>query len=178
MKHPKIKQLEIMMEQHQRQKDAGEEIINKLKNYWENLAKGFSINKNGISKIRKWLNKFEFNEILKAMDISATHYLEWDGEIVTDESWEEAFYKVGAILVVNSQSKVDASLKDLYYIRGILRKRLYYHHPHHTIKWLEAAMSWGATVDELKEIALTTKNWTAFSQDIDDIIKRCKKNEE
>lgn len=170
-------QLEMMMEWHQGLKDLDEETVNKLKAYWEGLAKGFSINENGVSNLKKWLKKFDFDEILKAMDVAATQYLEWEGEVVTSESWEIAYSKIGAIISVERLSEENPDLKDFYYIRGILRKRLNFHNPKLTMDWLEAARSWGATIEELKQIACTTRNWTTFSDDIEEIIKRYKAEE-
>jgi hypothetical protein len=167
-------QLEMMMEWHQGLKNLDEDTINKLKTYWESLAKGFTINENGVGTLRKWLKKFDFEEILKSMDVAATQYLEWDGEVVTSESWELAFSKIGAIISVERLSEENPDLKDFYYIRGIIRKRLSYCNPQLTMDWLEVARSWGASIDELKKIACTTKNWTTFSNDIDEIIKTYK----
>jgi uncharacterized protein (UPF0305 family) len=165
----------MMMEWHQGLKDLDEETIKKLTDYWENLAKGYTINENGVSKIKKLIKKFDFDEILRAMDVAATQYLEWDGEVVSSESWELAFSKIGAIISVERKSEENPDLKDFYYIRGILKNRLNYYNPKLTIEWLEAARSWGAKIEELKEIAGTTKNWTTFSTDIDNIIDRYKK---
>lgn len=167
-------QLEMMMEWHQGLKDLDQDTLNKLKDYWEGLAKGYSFNENGISNLKKLLRKFSFDEILKAMDIAATQYLVWDDKIVTSESWELSFSKIGAIISVERQSEDNPDLKDYYYIRGILRNRLNYYDPKKTIDWLEAARSWGATIEELKQIACSTKNWTTFSIDIDDIITKYK----
>lgn len=167
-------QLEMMMEWHQGLKNLDEETVNKLKDYWEQLAKGYSINENGVGTLKKWLKKFDCDEILKAMDNAATQYLEWDGDVVTSESWEIAYSKIGAIISVERQTKENPDLKEFYYIRGILKNRLHYYNPKLTLEWLEAAKSWGATIPELKQIACTTKNWTSFSNDIDDIITRYK----
>lgn len=167
-------QLEMLMDWHQGLKDLDEDTVNKLKNYWENLAPGFTFNKTGLSNLKKLIKKFSFEELLKAMDIAANQYLEWDDKVVTSESWEIAFSKIGAIITIERQSEENPDLKDFYYIRGILRNRISYHDPQKTLLWLEAARSWGATIDELKVIACTTKNWTTFSRDIDSIIERYK----
>lgn len=171
-------QLEMMMNWHEGLKNLHDDINNKLKEYWEDLAPGYSINENGMLKIKKWAKAYPFDEILKAMDSSAEQYLVFDDDTVTGESWEIAFNKILAILKVNQDSKTNPDLKDFFYIRGILRNRLHYYDPKLTLEWLEAARSWGASIDELKKIASKTKNWTTFSDDIDELIERYKKEQE
>jgi len=170
-------QLEMMMNWHEGLKNLKDEVNNKLKDYWEDLAVGFEINENGMLKIRKWAKEYSFDEILKAMDASAEQYLVFKDGVVTDESWGIAFSKILAILKVNKDTIEKPYLKDFFYIRAIIRNRLNYYDPRLTLEWLEAARSWGATIEELKRIASSTKNWTTFSTDIDDLIDKYKKNE-
>lgn len=170
-------QLEMMMNWHEGLKNIKDEIQNKLKEYWEDLAIGYEINENGMLTLKKMTKEFSFDEILKAMDSSAEQYLVFKDGIVTDESWGIAFNKITSILKVNRDSKDKPDLKDFFYIRAIIRNRLNYYDPRLTLEWLEAARSWGATIEELKRIASTTKNWNTFSTDIDDLIEKYKRNE-
>lgn len=136
------------------------------------------INDNGILKIKKWTKAYSFDEILKAMDAAAEQYLVFEDGEATSESWEKAFNKIPSIIKVSQDSKTNPDLKDFFYIRGILRNRLHYYDPHLTLEWLKAARSWGASIDELKSIAAKTRNWTTFSDDIDELIAFYKKQGE
>ena len=167
-------QLEMMMQWHEGLKSLQEDIHTKLKEYWESIAKGYLINENGMVRIKKWAKTYPFDEILKAMDIAAEQYLVFDDAVVTGDSWEVAFNKIPGILKVNKDTKENPDLKDFLYIRGIIRNRFNYYDAKLTLEWLEAARSWGATIDELKKIACKTENWTTFSKDIDDLIERYK----
>jgi len=171
-------QLEMMMSWHEGLKNLQDDIHTKLKEYWEDLAIGYSINENGMLKIKKWAKAYSFDEILKAMDSAAEQYLVFEDGSVTDESWGIAFNKTLAIIKVNRDVIDKPDLKDFFYIRAILKNRLSYYDPQVTMEWLEAARSWGATIDELKKIASKTKNWTSFSSDIDELIERYKKKDE
>lgn len=168
-------QLEMMLSWHEGLKNIKDEIHNKLKDYWENLAIGYSINENGMLILKKIAKEFTFEEILKAMDSSAIQYLVFKDDIVTNESWEIAFNKIHPILKVNRDSIEKPDLKDFFYIRGIIRNRINNYDPSLTLEWLETARSSGATIEELKKIASSTRNWFSFSEDIDDIIEKYKK---
>jgi hypothetical protein len=120
-------QLEMMMQWHEGLKNLQDDVHNKLKKYWEDLAPGYSINENGMLKIKKWAKAFPFDEILKAMDTAAEQYLVFDDDVVTDESWRTAFNKVPAIVKVNQDAKLKPDLKNFFYIRAIIRNRLSYY---------------------------------------------------
>ena len=78
------------------------------------------------------------------MDVAAEQYLGFqDDGSVTSESWEKAFGKIPGICRVERASKDDPDLKDIYYIRGIVRNRLdgRYFDNAKALEWLRAARS-------------------------------------
>jgi len=59
-------------------------------------------------------------------------------------------------------------LKDLYYIRGILKNRLAgYFNPDKALWLMEAAVKEGAAIDDIKNIALVAANWSEFRQGLE-----------
>lgn len=167
-------QINMMMKWHEGLKDINVDMIDRLVEYWDELAYGFTVNAKGRSKLAKWLKSYKLEEILSAMDCAAAQYLEFgdDGEMVTNESWAVAWGKIPAIIVIARREKENPEIKEIYYIRGILRNRLSYFDPYKALEWLEIAREWGATLQELKSIALQTRNWTTFSEDIDVLIEK------
>ena len=107
------------------------------------------------------------------MDVSAEQYLKFNqiGE-VTDESWEKGFSKIRAICQVERDSKEDPDLKELLYIRGIVRNKCenYFDNPE-CLEWLKAARSWEVPMTELRQIAIRTRYWSHFVEMMEDIIK-------
>lgn len=101
------------------------------------------------------------------MDVAAEQYLEFESETkVTSESWERAFDKISGICRVTRQSKDDPDLRELYYIRGILRNRLNYFNHGQALQYLKNARAWGVSMDTLKSIAYNTRSWTSFKYDV------------
>ena len=171
-------QLEMMMEWTQGLQDLKGQTVRRLADYWMNLAPGFSPNDRGLQKIRKCMTKFSVEEIMKAMDIAAAHYLQFkDDGNVTQESWELAYGKVVPILNVERDAKSDPDLKDLLYIRGIARKRCdNYFNNGEAMEWLRTARSWEIPMTEIKEVVLRVEKWSQFERFMGDLIDRWKKD--
>jgi hypothetical protein len=166
-------QLEMMMEWQRGLRDLADDTVNQLCSYWQELAPGFAINDNGKKNIKKWLRTFSLEEITKAMDVAAEQYLEFESsDLVTSDSWGIAFDKISGICRVTRQSKDDPDIRELYYIRGILRKRLSYFDDPQGLQFLKNARSWGVSLEELRSIAYGTRSWTSFRCDIEDAIEK------
>ena len=165
-------QLEMMMEWQRGLRDLTEDTITELCNNWEELAPGFVVNDSGKKNIRKWLRRFSVAEITSAMNIAAEQYLEFEEEdLVTGGSWELAFEKISGICRVTRDSKNNPDIKEMYYIRGILRNRLSYFDNVQGLQYLKNARSWGVDMETLRFIAYQVRSWTAFKSAIVEAIE-------
>ena len=90
-------QLEMMLEWREGLRDLADETVDGICSYWQDLTPGWSVSDNGRTNVKKWLHKFDVEEVLSAMDVAAVQYLKkgTDGRI-TEDSWEEAFSKIRA----------------------------------------------------------------------------------
>jgi hypothetical protein len=164
-------QLEMLMAWRVGLRDLADETLDRVAGYWHELAPGWIINEQGRINLKKWLRQFSVEEILRAMDTSAEQYLVFDEKaVVTGESWEQAFAKIPGICRVERAAVSDPDLKELYYIRGILRNRLNYFDAPKAMEWLKSARSWEISLDELREMARRVKNWTQFRSAIAEMI--------
>lgn len=84
------------------------------------------INENGKTKLRKWAKKYAADQILDAADICRDQYLEFgkDGH-PTNESTNKAFNYIPRVCACRIKEKDKPYIKDIYYIHGILRNRMY-----------------------------------------------------
>lgn len=167
-------QLEMMLSWQKELRSIKTTLVDDLKDYWEELAPGFAITENGLKRIKKLLNEFGYEEIIKAMEASADGYLIFnnDSEMVTEKSWETAFSKIGGIAMVQKETKENPELKELFYIRGILRNRIRYYDAGLSISLLKSARNIGVEIDDLKQLALTAYDMDEF----EDGIKNLKNN--
>ena len=115
--------------------------------------------------------QFSIGELMDAMQTAADQYLVFDAGIPTQESVERAWEKVTGICRVERLSKSQPYLKDLYYIRGILRRRIYVNE-RYIMELLEAAVTAGADVDSLKRLASSCRNWNQFRESVEAFIQK------
>lgn len=165
-------QLDLMMQWRESLRDLDQEAVERLAEYWNAHTPGWSVNDHGKRNIKKWLQKFSVEEICTAMDSSATSYLEFDDENkVTSESVGLAFGKVLGICRVNKAAEKEPDLKQLYYIRGILRNRIPgYFDDSKALQYLKNARSWEVEIEDLNAMARGVKNWSGFTTAVGELI--------
>lgn len=158
-------QLEMMVDWHKGLLNLNSEEVDKASEFWDDLTYPWETTEAGKADVRRWIKKFGFNEVLECMRLSADHYLKRDDK---DELLDESVYKahnyVGRICSTRRQEAGKPYMKDLYYIRGILRNRLSYINDWRAIDLLEKAYLSEVSIDELRELAKNpqVKNWTIF----------------
>jgi hypothetical protein len=106
------------------------------------------------------------------MDAAAASYLEFDVENkVTAESVGMAFDKIVGVCRVNKASEKEPDLKQLYYIRGILRNRIPgYFNNSMALQYLKNARSWEVDLEDLNAMARGVKNWAGLTSAIGELI--------
>lgn len=131
--------------------DALEEILS---------ITGHSFSEVGRKNAKKAIKKYGLKEMLECAEISIDqYYKENDKESIT-----KCFNYIFKIANNRQRHKDKPYLKDLYYIRGILRNRIHYVGDWESILMLEKAYNNGVDIDRLKEISLTVRNWTEFKE--------------
>ena len=164
-------QLEMMMEWRRGLRNLSGESVEMLCDYWNELAPGWVVSEHGKRNVKKWLSRYTIEEITTAMDKAATSYLQYNKEgKCTADSWSTAFSRIAGICRVDRMSKEQPELRELYYIRGIARNRCGYFNDGWGIQLLKAAYSWGISIEELREVALSATSWTNFRQTIEAMI--------
>lgn len=160
-------QLEMMMEWGESLEEFEQEKIRIILNKWNEYTNS-SISETGENDVKKWIKKYDFNLILDSVKASANRYIEYDksGEVIQN-SLEKTFDMVPRIIRNIMRDKEEPYMKDLYYIRGILRNRLYYYNHSETIKYLKLAhLEAGYSIESLTDFAKNVRNWTNFESEM------------
>jgi hypothetical protein len=128
----------------------------------------FAPNQHGRDQIHKWVRRFDFEALVAAVDTAFSIY--FDSE--DDESWETAFGKIPGIVVISKAAEERPYLPKLFYIRGIIRKRLYYYRDSDIMPLLERAARSDLDLDHFTEFCKRLRSWTEFKTAIDDFLER------
>ena len=155
-------QLQMMIQWREELSGFDNELVHALGEIVNKKISPLSITQTGMDQIEGWLKKFSFEELLKVVDETIVPRKS-DGSI----DGAEFMSKIPRIAAANRKPE---SERELLYIRGILRKRLSYIDERKTIMWLSSAVFAGYCTDELKQFALTVKNWTQFKNEIVEMI--------
>ena len=161
-------QVETRMDVAEGLRNIALETVERLCAYWEAYTPGWSVNQNGRRRLLEWLRTYSLEELTYGMDVAAGHYLRRDDQgRVIPESWEIAFWKIRGVCRTERALKDEPDLRDLYYIRGILKNKcVRYFDNVQALKGLKAARSWGIPIAELRDIALAIDRSMRFSPNL------------
>ena len=117
-------QIELLLQWRKSLSNLKSDTVNLVVDYINSKIENFSVNETGMRTIEKLTKRFDLSDILEAIDISESKYLQYDAnnELIQD-SVEQFLNKIGGILVLKNKPPVD---KELAYIKGICRNRFNY----------------------------------------------------
>lgn len=159
-------QLEMMLSWREAMKNIDEQQIDAAIREFESACKdSCKLNEKGRDDMRRIVKKHGLAAVLKAIDAAAESYIRFDedGKCSIDSA-NKASEKLEGIIRV--QSQLD-DVRPLFYIRGILRKRLSYCDDSKCLEALKEAKAAGAEVEELTAIAKEARSWTAWRAAMD-----------
>jgi hypothetical protein len=127
---------------------------------------GSGVNESGRNKIKNWLKKYSFAEVMRGVDESFDTYLKLENGQPTDESWEKAFSKIGGVIQVLKQEATRPHLRRLLYIQGIIRKRSRAKR-YECVDYLEHLVNSGIDIDALEMSAKRLRTIEEFEAPYD-----------
>lgn len=163
-------QLEMLLEWREGLRELKSAELDAVSDYWSKHT-GYSLTDFGKNKLKKWLKKFGQKEVLEGMDICIEQYCSYEEDEITKDSIDKAFDYIPRVLGVRRVEKDKPWIRDLYYVRGILRNRLSYVNEAMCMKLLEDACNAGATIESIREFAKTVPNWTKFREGVEEFLE-------
>ena len=155
----------MMIEWRESLNNLDDDIAQKIADYFGGQA-NCDVNETGLKKIKQWTKKFTYQQILEAVELSVNQYVKKG----TNDETNKAFDMVPRICAAKKrQTETGEDLSHLYYIRGILRNRVYCN-DQVAIQLLKEANELCIAESELKEIALTSANWTEWRETMQELI--------
>ena len=156
-------QLEMMLQWKEGLSDIEEQQVDAIAERFDSFS-GYNVNENGRRKIKKWIKDFGLNEIYDCIEISCDQYLRATEGKNTHQSVEKAFSYIPRIAYTRKQLKEHPEKQDFMYIRGILKNRMYMNSAewYDSMSIIEEAYNLGASIDELKNIAMVSNSLDDF----------------
>jgi HNH endonuclease len=159
-------QLELMMQWQKGLLAIDRSSEQEAAKFWSELVPPFRLNESGIQSISKLLLKHPLSEVLEAMRTSVRQYIEISEGEPTQESVEKAWRYVAKICNFRKSNEEKPYLRDLLYIRGILRNRMYCD-DQVALELLEVVHLEGVSIESLKVVAKSAKNWTQWRAEME-----------
>jgi len=165
-------QLEMMMQWREGLRDLESQQLGIIEDKLTEFT-GHVLTEQGRNNYRRALKKYGLQLMLDSIDAAITQYLQHDKNgKPTERSITKVFDYVIRICKCKNLNKDKPYMKELFYIRGILRNRLNYLVEWKALDYLERAYLADASLDSLKECAKTVKNWSQFCDSIEEFIRR------
>ena len=155
-------QIAMMLQWQQELLNTEADTVIQLANMFDDMTPGWSTNERGRQSLLKWVRQFGPQAVLEAMKQSAAQYVEFEDDRVTRASRSKAFDYIPRICAVAKRMQTKPYLRDLYYIRGILKKRFKDVDQVRAIRLMENAVDAGLPIFELREHATDSMSWWHF----------------
>lgn len=163
-------QLEMLMEWRERVKDIAADEEEAVVEVWNQLT-GRGVTDYGRELIRKWIKRYGVKEVIEGFDSSCETYLRTDdASNFVPESFSRAFEMVPRVISGKKKYADKPYMKDIFYIRGILRNRLDYVNEWLAVQECENAYLVGVSLEALKDAARYCRSWSNFRNIVGDLI--------
>lgn len=168
-------QLEMLIEWQRSLTDLQGCAAEGLAELWHSLTVTQSLTDHGMQTVRRWLVKFGYAEIAEAMRVSVGEYTEIGKDCKpTQVSINKAFDYIPKICTVRRGELEKPYLKEMFYTRGILRKRCG-KVDHDCLPRIEAAIKAGVDIYEIQQLAKAAEKYWHFTDDLEKLVKQAQK---
>lgn len=158
----RLEQLEMLLKWREAMAGAEDTMVDHVADYIATKSQ-YGVAPSGRKFIKRWLKAYPHDELMAAIDASFDHYCVvcQDGK-TTNESWNVAFDKVPAVLRGRRADALNPGLRQINYIRGILRNRMGWYAHRDGLALLLAFQEANGSLDWAQQHAKAAGSWEAF----------------
>lgn len=159
-------QLKMMLDWRESLITAKDEETDIAVAHWNEIIQPVNrcLSEQGRKMIEQWRKTFSLAEILDGMDEAALSYF----KDATEEMADLSFSKVPAVCRCRRMDAENPALKELYYIRGILRNRLEYYDGDQALSDLQSLYDAGYELQSIKKLCRSVSSWSKFQRCVAD----------
>lgn len=163
-------QLEMMVEWQTSLIDISGQELSALVDFVNKFIAPFSINENGVARLKKSLSRYGLSEMLTSTRLSADQYLRIKDDKPEQENVEIYFDMIHRI--AGSRKKIEKKpyLTDVYRIKNLYVSRGFYYDQRRLLGLLESACIAGINVDTLEKVTLSSRSWTDWREKMEELL--------
>lgn len=171
-------QLQMISEWHMSLSCVDDEAVIGLERlWWKSLGvDGKCLTADGQDELRRLAKRIGYELTCRAIVAAAGKFL-LSGEQRDDDCLDEAFSSIGKIGGVMKAAADDPGVERLFFIRGILRKRIVIYSERGCIAFLKDARAAGVCVDFMEEAAKRCRSWTQFRTEVEEELSMADESE-
>jgi len=168
-------QLEMMMKWKCSLLDLKEDEVKLAAEFWKQLLEEkYYLNDLGIPELRKLIRRYGANSVTDAMRVAVEkHCNERDdhGRFIAEDV-NKAWGYVHRVCAVGRVCERKPHMRDLFYIRGILRNRVHVNDRGNwqSLELLKEAHAAGVDIDALRDTTKNVGSWTEWTNAVRDMI--------
>lgn len=161
-------QIEMMLEWRKELSNVDELEIDLICDVIGEHCNEFTVNDTGRALIKRWLKKYSHQELIAAVEGSFNSYHKCEEPDLNahSEAWCKAFDYIPRVASVNRRGGYSDNERRMFYIRGILRNRVYVNE-RMFITIMKEAISKNVSLDQVESLAKSCRNWTSFRESLD-----------
>lgn len=154
-------QLEMMLQWREGMESIVEDAKAALVKRINGRLNGRRMNDAGESLVKQWLRKFSVAELFDALDSASNK--------IAVNTLEDADALINLIPKIAAMNRKPEGERRLYYIRGILRNRIYVNEAS-VMGLMRDALSASNDIDRIEQAAKGAPNWSVFKSQMEDMI--------
>ena len=159
-------QIDLMFQWQQSLVDVDMQVLDKMEDLWFSLT-GFYLTDSGRRNIQRHIKQFSIERVISSLKAAAETYIKNDasGDPTIDSS-NHALAMVQRICYVSRLEETKPHMRDVFYIRGILKNRLGSIDKREAKELLDEAIQGGAPVGDLRVHAMNATDWGEWKQEM------------
>jgi hypothetical protein len=177
----RLRQIQMIADWHASLIDIDTKAVERLESLWfqsVNAEEGTYLVEAARDEMRSVIKRYGFDVACQGVVQAAARYSRKSTSLDQDMARSEAFWSIAKICSVLKADRNDPGVARLFYIRGILRKRLQYMHEGACISLLKQAREYGVCIDWMEELSKSVSSWTQYRNAIDEVVRQIIEDEE
>lgn len=160
-------QMEAMFKWKKELSDIDQTLIDNIVEYIDDKMIDRSVSLDGpfYKSLKNLSKKHSLELILESINVAFDSYAKFDNGVITEDSASTFLGKIGGVIYMSS-NKTSEDDKKYYYIRGIINNRFDYVNKWKALALIKTAHQNGYSIDDLKDVALTARHWTAWREEM------------